>query len=151
MSASVWDDAVLRGCLQERGHLARYRYIRYVRHTIVYLTSQPPDIANTMRSASGRFGLNLGRSNKEQAIDKDGDSSIQNGHNRAVSGNSGTGGVGLGGAGDIAKSVKGRIAHTTIVRVTGPRHYRRSNKLTWKQTDSYPASLGTRTLGNYKT
>jgi hypothetical protein len=69
-----------------------------------------------MRSASGRFGLNLGRSNKEQAIDKDGDSSIQNGHNRAVSGNSGTGGVGLGGAGDIAKSVKGRIAHTTIVR-----------------------------------
>jgi hypothetical protein len=64
-----------------------------------------------MRSASGRFGLGLGRSNKDSS-ERDGET--LSGHGRVASGGaSSTTGMG---AGDLAKSVKGKIAHTTIVR-----------------------------------
>lgn len=67
-----------------------------------------------MRAASGRFGLNLGRSNKDNS-DKDGEPA-QSGHGRVASGGGGANGGGLG-AGELAKSVKGKIAHTTIVSI----------------------------------
>lgn len=67
-----------------------------------------------MRAASGRFGLNLGRSNKDNS-DKDGEPA-QSGHGRVASGGGGTNGGGLG-TGELAKSVKGKIAHTTIVSI----------------------------------
>ena len=71
----------------------------------------PRPACNVMRSASGRFGLGLGRSNKESS-ERDGEAI--SGHGRVASGGaSGTTGMG---AGDLAKSVKGKIAHTTIVR-----------------------------------